>query len=473
MKFLYIIAALSVGVPASLRAQNSDTLHLSLEAAVQRAMATGDEANLANAQVQVADAQVTTARAAALPQLALSGTYSHVYENARANAVGSIFNQPNTYNVNANLSQPLFQGGRVLAGLRASGSTRAAAQLNRAETRAQIAFDMQRAYLDALLAARLLQIQEANLEQSRAQLAQVELFEKSGRASRYEVLRARVQQTNVQPLVIQAGSAREFALLEVKRLANLPMEQPLVLTTVLDTAAVQRVVAAVSASSGTGDRRGSVRAAGELAEAREAAVRVARADLFPSLSLTLRTGYQAFPRENGLPPGFGRLERVECAPGSDPARICTEQNGGFFADRAIGIQVSWPIFDGLRTKGSIDLAQAQQRVARLELAREREAVRLEVASARNALAAAQAVFNAQRQNVGEAQEAFRLANLRFSRGLSTQLEVNDAQIALLTAEINQARAVYDLYLAAAELARALGDPIPLPDGGVVAPALNR
>ena len=47
------------------------------------------------------------------------------------------------------------------------------------------------------------------------------------------------------------------------------------------------------------------------------------------------------------------------------------------------------------------------------------------------------------------------------------------EAAHIRAEINQARAVYDLYLAAAELARALGDPIPLPDGGVVPPALNR
>ena len=339
MKLLAILALLTVGVPVCVHAQSPDTLHLSLEAAVQRAMTTGDEANLAEAQVQVADAQVTTARAAALPQLRLNSTYSHVYENARAQAVGSIFNQPNSYNVNANLSQPIFQGGRVFAAMRASGRTRAAAQLNRTETRSQIAFDMQRAYFQALLAARLFEIQEANLEQSQAQLAQVELFERSGRASRYEVLRARVQQTNVQPLVIEARSAREIALLEVKRLANLPMEQPLALTTALDTAAVLRVVAAVSASDGTGERRGTLRAAEQIAEARAAAVRVARADLFPSLSLSLQTGYQAFPRENVLPPGFGRIDRVACPTETDPARICTEQNGGFFSDRSIGIQV--------------------------------------------------------------------------------------------------------------------------------------
>ena len=61
-------------------------------------------------------------------------------------------------------------------------------------------------------------------------------------------------------------------------------------------------------------------------------------------------------------------------------------------------------------------------------------------------------FAARSQTSAEADEAFRLATLRFSRGISTQLEVSDAQLALLTARTGEARATVDLYLAAAELA---------------------
>jgi len=75
---------------------------------------------------------------------------------------------------------------------------------------------------------------------------------------------------------------------------------------------------------------------------------------------------------------------------------------------------------------------------------------------------ARAVFDARKQNASEADEAFQLASLRFNRGLSTQLEVSDAQIALLTAQSTEARATFDLFLASAELARALGRPIPFP-----------
>src|SRR5205823_14870742 len=112
--------------------------------------------------------------------------------------------------------------------------------------------------------------------------------------------------------------------------------------------------------------------------------------------------------------------------------------------------VSIPVFDGLRAKSNIDLARAQLRLAETQLQLQREVVRLEVARARAELNRARSVFEARHENVGNAAEAFHLASLRFDRGLSTQLEVSDAQLAMLTAQSTEARATLDLFLASAE-----------------------
>ena len=58
--------------------------------------------------------------------------------------------------------------------------------------------------------------------------------------------------------------------------------------------------------------------------------------------------------------------------------------------------------------------------------------------------------------------------MRYGRGIGTQLEVSDAQLALLIARSTEARATFDLYVAVADLARVRARPIPLPDGGTVA-----
>jgi outer membrane protein len=207
---MHRIAIASIFLLASISrtagAQRADSLSLSIQDAVARAIRIGDEARAAAAQVEIADAQVTIARAAGLPQLRLTGSQSHVTESARAQAVGSIFNQPNTYTANANFSQALFQGGRIMAGSRAAAAVRSSARLEETETKSQVALDVQRAYLQVLFARRLAEIQEAGLGLAAARLKQAEQFEAAGRAARYDVLRARVQLANLEPAAIQLWS---------------------------------------------------------------------------------------------------------------------------------------------------------------------------------------------------------------------------------------------------------------------------
>lgn len=440
--------------------QVGDTVRLTIGDAVTRAIRESDESRLASAQVEIADAQVTSARATGLPQMRLAGNYSQVLRNARAEIVGSIFGQNFNYSSNVNISQTLFQGGRVWAGARAASDVRGSARLNVAETRALLSVTMQRAYLNALLQRELEAIQARNLELADQRIALVEQLQGAGRASRYEVLRARVERANLEPALLQARAGRELADIEVRRILNIPSTRPIALMSEIDTAALRGVVRAVATDASPDPLRASERAAELTVNARREGIRVARADLMPTISTFFQTGYTALPSNNGFPTVWGNTSNANCPPGSAPTRVC--QNNGWFPDRTFGVQVQWPLFDGLRAKGNIDLAQAQERVARLQLVQEREAVAVERARARAEFTRAEAAFEAQRQNVDEADEAFRIASLRFERGLATQLEVSDAQLLLLTARTNAARATIDYYLAVAELARARGVDIPLP-----------
>jgi outer membrane protein TolC len=459
------VLALWLSAPASAQ-QAPDTLALPLENAVGRALRSGDEVRIAAAQTEVAEAQVVVARAGGLPQLRFNTTQSHVMESARAQAVGQVFNQPNTYFTNLSLSQSLFQGGRVVAASRGAGHVRAAYRLDEAEIRDQLTFDVQRAYLQALFAARVAEIQSESyrLAGERAALAQQMLD--AGRAARYDLLRARVEQANIEPLVLQARSDADQAQLELKRLVNLPAGQPLRLTTTIDSAMIGRMSARADALLGlsaedAAEQRPSVQAADFAARARREAVAVARADYLPTIGFTAQFGYGAFPR-TGFPTGRGAMVPVPCPEGSPAERVCTQQNGGWFADRSVGVNVSWPIFQGMRTRGNVALARAQADVAQLQLTQARERATIDFARARDELVRARATYAARRETVTEAEEAFRLASLRFERGLSTQLEVSDAQFALTSAQTTEARARYDLYLAAAAVVRAAGQ-APVPD----------
>jgi outer membrane protein TolC len=454
---------LAVAIPALAQqpAVPTDTLRLSLEDAVTTGLRVSDEIRLAVAQTDIAEAQVDAARSAMLPQLRVNSTFGRTFENARSAAVNPVFSQTNTYTVNANLSQTLFQGGRLLNTARAANALADATQLNAEEQRALFTVTIQRAYLNALLAERIVELQETNLTLASSRLAQVMQFQAAGRAAQYDVLRAKVERANIEPVAIQARSDHDLALLELKRLLNIPLEQPLALTSSIDPNAAQALVASYLDTAAL-PTRAALRSAELTARSRRFAVAAARAEFLPTITAFVQTGYGAFPPPGfGVPTQRGGFDPAVCSPGSTvPARGC--QNGGWFEDRSLGIQFSWAVFDGLRAKSALEFAHATYRIADLELRQERERVAVDVARSRAELRRAKAVFEGRTETSTEAREAFRLATLRFSRGLSTQLEVSDAQLALLTAESSAARATYDLYLATADLARALGRPIPMP-----------
>ena len=249
-------------------------------------------------------------------------------------------------------------------------------------------------------------------------------------------------------------------MLELKRVLNVPVERPVALVTRVDPGWTATLVSTFGDTALVADRA-ATRSAELTVSARELNVRVARADYFPTITAFIQSGYQAYPLAGqGVPTTRGQLAESFCPAGSAAGRLC--QNGGFFTDQQAGINLSFPLFDGFRVRSNVDLASAQLRLAELQLRQQRETVSLEVARARAELHRANAVYAARQQNATEAAEAFRLASLRFTRGLSTQLEVSDAQLALLTAQGTEARATYDLFLAAADVARALGQPVPLP-----------
>lgn len=445
--------------PAIALGQTQDSLPLTIQAAVSRALASSDEVRISQAQIELADAQATAARAAGIPQARLTTTYSHAFENARANAVGSVFNQPNTYNTSLNLSQAIFQGGRIMAARRAAGNTREAVRFDQRETQARVSLDAQRAYLQALYTQQVAALQDTNLALATSRLAQVEQLERAGRAARYDVLRARVARSNIEPLVIQARNDRDLALLELKRQLNIPVDQPVKLASAIDAAALRAGLATLVDTSRAPDRA-SLRSAELVVRAREEGVRIARADYLPTLSVSLQSGYQAFPPLGmGFPSRLGQSSPEFCA---TPGGTQSCQNGGWFTDRSLQVTGSWALFDGFRTRSNINVARAQANTATLQLGQAREQVGLDVARARSELRRAIAAYEARQQTVAEAAEAYQLASLRFTTGLSTQLEVSDAQVSMLNAQSGSVRSIYDLYLAAADLARALGQPVPTP-----------
>jgi outer membrane protein len=444
-------AALLLAAPLGAQVAPADTARLTLQEAVSRALATSEEVQAARAQRSLAEAQITQARAGAFPQVSggvvYNRTLASIFDNLALGPpadpgedpgpnplAGLPFGQANTWNASVQIAQPLYTGGRVSTALGIARNVRAAADLQVEETQSDIALQVRSTYFQTVLADEMVGIAREAYAFADAVLQQVELFRQQGTASEFDVLRARVERDNLEPAIIEAQNARRLAELNLKRLINLPAEQPIATVTPL-----QPVVAEVdrAALEDALRRRPVLRSLDEQVAARQGAVRIARADRLPSLGMAANFAYQAFPSE--IVPFDADWRR----------------------DWSLTFQASIPIFDGFRTRGQIDQAQAELRLTELQRTQARQGLELELEAALGEFDAARAQIEARRATVAQARRALELAELRFRTGLATQLDISNARLLLEQARANEVQALFNYVNALARLERVSGGEVPL------------
>jgi len=122
----------------------------------------------------------------------------------------------------------------------------------------------------------------------------------------------------------------------------------------------------------------------------------------------------------------------------------------------VGVNVTWPLWDGGRVKADVAEASAGRRAVVERLAEFDSVLGFEVQQRRLDLQAARESTRAATDEVAAASEARRVVAERFRAGLVTTTEVLDAQQALLVAQFDRTRALANARLAEARLDRALG-----------------
>jgi outer membrane protein TolC len=481
---LLALSAAGAGAQQASDTARSAGAPLTLEEALARALDGSEEVQLARAQVELARAQVRSARSAALPQvntqLGFTKTLRSVFQsagsgftlpdslrfdpdstgsvdarlrylerntpNAGLGALGTLFSDLPFGNENAwvaglSLSQPLFTGGRVTSTIGVAESAADAAEAQLIEAGADIALAVKQAYYDAVLAEERAGIVAMSVELAAEHLAQVRLRLDAGAASELEALTAEVELENLRPQFVQATSARDVALLNLKRLVNLPAEGEVTLTTQLvATTARGEPLSSISlpdlqAASASLRERATVRAAEAQVAATEEQADIARSAYLPSVSLAANLSRQAFPNALTFPTA-----------------------GEWRDDWTVGFMVQWPLFQGFRRDADLDAANAQVQQAKLRVTQLHEGVRLEYSQALAELERAQAQVAAVTRTVEQAERVYELTELRYGEGLTTQLDVSNARLALQQARINQVQSYHDAYTALARAERALGVP---------------
>ncbi len=448
-------------------------LTLTLADAIRMAERTSEVLRIARAATDRATGQQMQARSRLLPQVNGIASYQRAIQlqfeeitkrlgssdttSGGGDAAGGfadsplarVFASPNTVVLGVNASQALYSGGRISAGIAAAEAGIRAAALGQQSARAQLVLDIAQAYFDAQVAEQLAVIAESSFVQADRALRQTQVAREVGNVAEFDLIRARVQRDNARPAVIGARSQRDIALLRLRQLLNVPLTQPLVLSTSIevgaapgaDALAVSRELLAMEPDTSV-LRRAPVRQAEELLRVQEKQLAIVKGQRLPALELSSAYQRFAYPAEGTL----------------------LESNWQYyFPNWTVSLGIAVPFFTGGRIKGEIVAAQASLAEARERYEQTRKAAALDQELAILQLVQAEAELAASAGTDEQAARAYAIAEVRFAEGLATQLELAQTRVDLETARAYRVQSARDVALARLRLA--LLRDLPLSAGG--------
>jgi outer membrane protein len=134
-------------------------------------------------------------------------------------------------------------------------------------------------------------------------------------------------------------------------------------------------------------------------------------------------------------------------------------------ERSFVVAFSYPLFDAGSTRAAVRATKAQQEAARRNLDALEQNVRLDLEQSYNTRELARLRVGAANIAVQAGQINFQAAEEKQRNGVINILDVLNAQVQLVTAQVAQVQAVYDFYIADARLRRDMGqnDPGYVPD----------
>ncbi|NWF56635.1 MAG: TolC family protein [Syntrophaceae bacterium] len=368
-------------------------------------------------------------RSAALPQLQLSGGYGRDRDDATKEVFRGLFPaEKGTWGAEVGVSQVLYAFGRVGAAIRAAKIGLATAE-DQLKIFQQAAWrDVSSAFDDVLLAKEIHALAVQNYDQKVRIQDETRRKHAAGVATDYDVLAADVAVENAKPEVIRRENQVRITREKLRFLLGLEGEE--------------------------------VDAKGTFEET---------INPYPSYEKGVATAWNNRPDLSDLQKRIGiAAELVKIYDAGDKPRVDLKGSYGWrdinYYDVSrgdgqvwsAGVFLTFPFFDGMRSRGKTTQAKSDLSSLKIDEAKLKDSIALQVRDALNACREAEEIVKALSGTVRQAEKLLSMAEKGYEYGVKTKLDVDDAQLSVIQAKGNLARARRDYSVARVTLDWVLG-----------------
>ena len=437
-RFLLLSAALTMALSQSAFA--GETVALNLDDAMLRAFQTNPTVSIAQYELDSARASYNAAR----QSRGISITASHTTQRGgyddnivkKTDATGAWTGEywkgiGNSHSNGLTASLPIFTGGKLKGTIKQAKANYQYNQVGVQRTYNEMRSTVTDGYFTMLQADNMQKLSAESVARLEDHLKNVQAQYDVGVVAKADVLRSQVELADAKQTLIQAENSYQLAEASLNKIVGLPMDTNLKLDNLLVYNKYDKTMDDCLAYAA--EHRPELMQAQYNVDAAKGALMVARSGHMPQVAASASQSW------------------------SD-----TNWPGDEKGNWGVGVNVSMNVFDTGVTLSKIHGAEADLKKAEETYRDTVNAVNLDVRSNYLGLREAEKRISTTKLAVEQADEDYRIAQLRYMSGVGTNTDVLDAQVALTQAKTNYTKALYDYNTSKTALETSIGVPMSNP-----------
>ena len=408
-------------------AMAADTVELTLDDSIQMAMENNRTIKQSVTDVDYANWGLHQARRATGPSISWSGSASKLGGKAyEASQRADMYNREFSNSIQA--GYPLYTGGKNENNIKSAKYGLDSADLTLENTKQSIRQQVTTDYFNILQYRNLIQVNQDSVDTLQAHLDNVNAQYRVGTVAKSDVLASEVQLANAKQNLVSQQNNYNIAVATLNNAVGLPTDTVLNIRDELKYTKYDLNIN--DCTQYAREHRPDGLSADYKVRQAEAAVKVAQASNLPQVNAVVKRSFAG-----------------EDAFGTD------HTSSDIWS---AGISASWDVFDNNVTQAAVRQAEATLRKAQEAALQQGDTIQLEVRTAYLNLMAAETNIRTTKVAVDQAQEDYKIAQVRYSAGVGTNLDVMDAEEKLISAQTNYVTSLYNYNTSKASLDKAMG-----------------
>ena len=413
--------------------QTQDSLIISLDQAIKIALEESNTVKIANLTIQKSGYSKKGSYAALYPNISASGSYQRTIKKQvmamdfGGQAMEIEVGKWNNVNAGINASMPLINA-QLWQSLKLSAIDVELAVEQARSSKISMISQVKQAYYSVLLAQQVYEVYNNVYENATKNYEHTEQLYNAGKSSEYEYLRAQVNVKNAEPNLYSSMMAIDLAIWQLKAVMGIDLDARIGVQGNIDQYKDEMMSYKLDSEMNLDNNTTLVQLQLQGKQV-ERTLKMTKYQYIPTLSASFSYNYIA----------MGDDFKFKWNPYS-----------------VAGLSLNIPIFDGFSKRNSIRQYKATQNILKLNIEDTERNLKIAFKNYENQIETYMKNYAAAESTLEVAQRSYDIAERMYELGKATLLELNDAQLALVQAQLTMSQAVYNLMKTTAAIEELAG-----------------